>query len=166
MVKRVKVSLPAETSKATPIAEPNGVPQYDGLAAANLIVAAPGRLLDDDKLKRELTQGSYDLYRGLKPRNAQEAIVAMLAVGVANASLDYLALASRLNVEAAELRDLNLRHGLKGAAVATDLVKALNEMRGEKPERVSVGSVNVEPGGQAIVGNVEAPKSSKGQKED
>jgi hypothetical protein len=165
MVKRVKVSLPAETSKATPIAEPNGVPQYYGLAAANLIVAAPGRLLDDDKLKRELTQGSYDLYRGLKPRNAQEAIVAMLAVGVANASLDYLALASRLNVEAAELRDLNLRHGLKGAAVATDLVKAL-KLRGEKPERVSVGSVNVEPGGQAIVGNVEAPKSSKGQKED
>ena len=47
----------------------------------------------------------------------------MLAVGVTNASLDCLAQASNLSVEQVQLRDLNLRHGLKGATVASSSSK-------------------------------------------
>ena len=70
----------------------------------------------------------------------------MLAVGVTNASLDCLALASRLNADALAPRDLNLRHGIKGAQVAAELIHALNDLRTEKPEKVTVGNVNVEVG--------------------
>jgi hypothetical protein len=65
-----------------------------------------------------------------------------------------------------KLRDLNLRHGMKGATIAADLLKALNDQRSEKPEKVTVGNVNVEAGGQAIVGNVEASGPAKGRQEN
>jgi hypothetical protein len=162
MVKRVKVNLPTERKNNETIAEPHDVP-YEILAVSHLIIAGPERFVPDNDLKSKIRQGSIDLYRRLKPRNAQESIISLLAVGITNASLDCLALVSRLNVDQAELRDLNLRHGLKGATVAADLIKALNELRGEMPEKISVGNVNVEAGGQAIVGTVEASRSRRGR---
>ena len=44
--------------------------------------------------------------------------------------------------------------------MAVELVKALDNRRGAKSEKVTVGQVNVEAGGQAIVGNVEAAPHS------
>jgi hypothetical protein len=157
-------NLTVKTTNEKPITEPNR-PPYETFAAANLMAVSPGRLIEDKELKSTLTQGACELYMRLKPRNAQESILSMLAVGVTNASLDCLAQASHLNVDQVELRDLNRRHGPKGATVAIELVEALNDLRGEKPEKVSVGNVNVEAGGQAIVGTVEAPGPSKGRHE-
>jgi hypothetical protein len=136
MVKRVKVTLPTETTEK-PIAAPTDVPQYDMLAAANLMATSPGRLLEDQKLKMELAQDSVNRYVRLNPRNGQESIISMLTIGITNASLDCLAQASHLNVDQLALRDL--RHAFKGAQVASDLIKALNDLRGEKPEKATVG---------------------------
>ena len=163
MVKRINPSAPAKTSNERPVAESDGVPQYEDLAMANLVVAAPGRFLQNDELNADMAMASFDLYQRLKPRDAQESILCMLTVGVTNASLDCLAQAALLRVDALPMRDLNLRHGLKGAAVAGELIKALDERRRQKPEKVTVGNVNVEAGGQAIVGTVEAPAPTKGQ---
>ena len=58
-----------------------------------------------------------------------------------------------------ERRDLNLRHGLKGAAVAAELIKVLDARRGNSvPRSVTVRDVNVQAGAQAIIGNVETPR--------
>lgn len=89
----------------------------------------------------------------------------MLTVGITNATLDCLSQASHLNVDQDALRDLNLRHAFKGAAVASDLIKALNDLRGEKPEKVKISNVNVEAGGRAIVGNIETSGPTKGRQE-
>ena len=81
--------------------------------------------------------------------------MSLLLVGVTNSSLDCMSIAARAPLEEMEARELNLRCGLKGAEVAVQLVEALQKVRGNAPSRVSVGKVNVESGGQAIVGNVE-----------
>ena len=148
-------------------ARPNGSPQYEKLVATHLVMAAPCQHVGDIQtkggmqIKGMMTDASYDLYKELNRNSgdAPESILSLLAVSVTNATLDCLAQAARLPTEQHQLRDLNLRHGLKGASVAADLLKVMKELRGEKPEKVSVGNVNVQAGGQAIVGTVEAPRS-------
>jgi hypothetical protein len=98
-----------------------------------------------------------DLYFGMAPADATESLLSMLAVSVASASLDCLTQAASTSPDYLEQRDLNLRHGLRGVAVAADLIKVLDARRGHSaPRKVTVGNVNVEAGGQAIVGNVES----------
>jgi alkylhydroperoxidase family enzyme len=137
-------------------------PKYEQLMAANLVLAAPGRFLEDPKLSSLMTEASYDLYRQLDPSNPQKAMMALLAVSVTNASLDCIAQAMRTPATHLQLREINLRHGMKGAKLAAYLLKAMNDLHGQKTEKVTVGNVNIEAGGQAIVGTVEAAGSSKG----
>ena len=57
---------------------------------------------------------------------------------------------------------------MKAALTMVELIKTLDARRGRHRKRVNVGQVNVQSGGQAIVGNVahpnnEEPGSSKGE---
>jgi hypothetical protein len=52
---------------------------------------------------------------------------------------------------------------VKGTNAVIDLVEAQARRRG--PKQIMVGKVNVEAGGQAIVGNVETPKQQRSDKE-
>jgi hypothetical protein len=167
--------LPAEKANGKPIAEPKlatdnkpigKTSPYAKFVAANLLATSPHRFIEDAESKNRLAQDSVELYAGLKPRNAQEAMISLLALSVANASLDCLTQASMLDMGQFTLRDLNLRHGMKGATIAAELLKALNDLRSEKHEKVTVGNVNVEAGGQAIVGNVESLGPGKGRQEN
>jgi len=129
------------------------------MAGLQVQMTAPGRHIGNDNAKNILANGALDLYYGLAPADATESLLSMLAISVANASLDCLTQAAGTSPDYLESRDL--RHGLKGAAVAADLIKILDARRGHSaPRRVSVGSVNVEAGGQAIVGNVESRRLS------
>jgi len=87
--------------------------------------------------------------------------MSLLLVGVTNASLDCMSIAARIPPSEMECRELNLRYGLKGAQVAAELAEALEKVRGKAPSKVSVGRLNVESGGQAVVGNVEARRPAK-----
>jgi hypothetical protein len=49
---------------------------------------------------------------------------------------------------------LNLRYGIKSSAAFTALMKAIDGHRNQRRNNVSVGSVKLEPGAQAIIGNV------------
>jgi hypothetical protein len=93
-----------------------------------------------------------------------------LIVNVSNATNDCFSQAARVPPEHLEHRDLNLRHAFKGATVVTQLVDTLERVRGNRPGNVNVGQVNVESGGQAIVGSVQAgPRAMKpngGQQQD
>jgi len=133
----------------------------EGLLASHLCMTAPERdgfFLPMDGF--ELRQDSCKLYRDLNPRNALEGMLATLAVGIFNTSLIVVADGSRQETPL-EAREINLRYGLKAATVAVDLLKALNELQNGTEKRVSVGAVNVEAGGQAIVGNVDARKRGR-----
>ena len=58
-------------------------------------------------------------------------------------------------------REINLRYGMKGVQVQLDVVKVREARRGQVDQKVVVGNVNVEAGGQAIVGHVNAKKRRK-----
>jgi hypothetical protein len=126
------------------------------MAAAALVISAAGQHVDDPEIKKMMTEGLLDLYKNIPRRDALDSMLAMLAASITSASLDCLSQAALSSPGNLQVRDVNLRHGMKGAAVAAELVKALDNRRGEKSEKVTVGQVNVEAGGQAIVGNVES----------
>ena len=154
------LKAPAQGPGRKPVVQPSGEPQYERMVAAHLIVAAPGRYLENSKFEASMGRATYDLYERLAPRDAQESILSLLTVSVTNASLDCLALAARVPPDNLPVRELNLRYGLKAAEVATDLIKALEDRHREKSDKVSVGTVKVESGGQAIVGNVKSGRNS------
>lgn len=126
------------------------------MAAAGLMLSAAGQHVDNLKIKSMMTAGALDLYENIEKRDALDSMIAMLAVSLTSASLDCLSQAALSAPCDLKVRDLNLRHATKGAATVADLVKVLDKRRGAKSEKVTVGQVNVEAGGQAIVGNVEA----------
>ena len=87
-------------------------------------------------------------------------MVATLAVGLFNASLVSISDGTRQNTPP-QVRDINLRHGIKAATAVAELLKTLHDMRGGSQKSVSVGNVNVEAGGQAIVGNLKSGRQRR-----
>ena len=57
-----------------------------------------------------------------------------------------------------KVRQVELRSGMKGAEVVGNLIKLRDGRRGAGHQNVTVGSLKVESGGQAIVGNVNGKK--------
>ncbi len=53
-------------------------------------------------------------------------------------------------------RDTNLRHAAKLLSIFAKQLETLNRNRGKGQQKVSVEYVNVEPGGQAMVGHIES----------
>jgi hypothetical protein len=152
VVKKPKV--PFAVAVAKPPVQPGDVAKP--MAVAALLMSAAGQHVEHPKIKKMMTEGPFDLYKNIQKRDALDSMLAMLAVSLTSASLDCFSQAALSDPGNLQIRDLNLRHGMKGAAVAAELVRALDNRRGEKSEKVTVGKVNVEAGGQAIVGNVES----------
>ena len=80
-------------------------------------------------------------------------------VGTHFAALECLRRAA-IHEQGFEAREMNLRQAQKLMSLYTQQLAALNKHRGKGQQKVTVEHVNVAPGGQAIVGNVEM---SKGQ---
>jgi hypothetical protein len=106
------------------------------------------------KLQEIAKVGSFALYNQFRPQDPAEAMLAALSMEVKNATSDCLMEAARTKAHP-NIRDMNLKNGFKGALVAAELLDRLDRRRRNDPKAVTVGNVNVEAGGQAIVGNVE-----------
>lgn len=132
------------------------------LLAAHSVLGAPYQYIKNEEVREPATLGSLELYQSLQPKSAIESILASLLVGMSNATHDCLSQAARVPPERLQHRDLNLRYAMKGAAVVTQLADALERAQGKRPGNVSVGNVNVESGGQAIVGTVHSGNRSSG----
>ena len=94
-------------------------------------------------------------YTALDSSDAVEAILNRNIVALSNGALESHARAAVTSNPKA--LDLNLRHATKMALAAAHLVEVLERRR--RPKQLVVSNVNVEAGGQAIVGTVEAHKS-------
>ena len=108
----------------------------------------------DSSLGWQLRDDAVALYAAIEPRDALESVLARLVVGVSNGVMHCLSGAAR-NDDCQQSRDVNLRHAIKGSLAVTEMVKAIDNHRGRDRQKVTVGQVNVQSGGQAIVGNVE-----------
>jgi hypothetical protein len=117
---------------------------------AGSVSVAPGT---DHTHEWQFRNDAIALYAAIEPRDAIESLLARLMVGLSNAVMDCLGRAAQSG-NWLEPRKLNLGFAVKGGLAVTQIVKALDHHRGQDRQKVTVGQVNVESGGQAIVGNV------------
>ena len=105
---------------------------------------------------------ALELYEGLEPMDAAEGMLAMQMVGTHDAALECLKRAA-LDNQTFEGRDMALKHAQKLMSLYMQQLAALNKHRGKGQQKVTVEHVNVQAGGQAIVGNVEQGQSKSSQ---
>jgi len=87
------------------------------------------------------------------PQDELERLLAVQMVGVHRLAVECLGRASRTN-QTAEGMDSNINHATKLLRTFTTQMEALNRHRGKVGQQMVVGNVNVNEGGQAIVGHV------------
>ena len=105
--------------------------------------------------KHERILRALELYESLEPADGAEGMLAMQMVGTHDAALECLKRAALSN-QTFEGRDMALKHAHKLMTLYTKQLETLNKHRGKGQQRVTVEHVNVQAGGQAIVGNVES----------
>ena len=118
---------------------------------------------DDETVDLALKHGAQGLVDEFAPSDAVQSTLAPVIVGIRNAVMFGLHLATKGSVER---RDIELRTALKGADVLTQLLEAWDAHCGNGSRRFTVGNVNVEFGAQAIVGNVETTPQQEPVPED
>ena len=107
---------------------------------------------------------AVELYESLVPADGVEGMLALQMVGTHEAGLECLRRAALAN-ETFEGRDLELKHAHKLMTLFAQQLATLDKHRGKGQQKVTVEHVNVEAGGQAIVGNVETGQSGRSKKQ-
>jgi hypothetical protein len=96
---------------------------------------------------------------GISPKDELEGLLAVQMIGVHNLAVECLRRAS-LKDQTTEGMDLNIQSATKLLRTFTAQMEALNRHRGKLGQQMVVGNVNVNDGGQAIVGT--ASRDSRG----
>jgi hypothetical protein len=103
--------------------------------------------------KASLRKGTIALYHSLSPKDSIDSMLAGVIVGISNLTMECISRAGSSLTNASG--EINLRYAIKGAMTLVQLTEAYEGRRGRGRRHVTVGAVNVEQGGQVIVGNVE-----------
>jgi len=121
----------------------------------------PAGLGEDEKLER--INSAMVLFGGMRPQGNLEGMLTAQMVATHSAAMDFL---SRATVEGRPSADRaqNLNHAMKLMSLYMRQVEVLDKHRGKGQQKVTVEYVNVEAGGQAIVGQVEAGRGPKRRK--
>lgn len=140
--------------RGVPVADTE--PQLNKLIVYQLASSVPGWLTNPESV-----DGAVQLYSNFKPVDATESVLALLAVGLTNATIDGLERANRAELNP-QVRHMELKLSHKGSAAVVDVLKMLHTHRGAGDQKISVGNVNIGSGGKAIVGNVQsAPRNEQ-----
>ena len=150
------------------------LPEFDMVCQGTLIGpetrnfgrALTKQLLDsvwtDDKNaleQAEALMGAVEAWRAMEARDPQEAMLALQMIRVHNAAMACLQRAA-LESTPPHMRESLLNQAMKLGDRYLHQVAALDKHRGKGQQRITVERVAVvQAGGQAIVGNVEAPSS-------
>ena len=119
----------------------------------------------DDPIRRmELAEASFLALKELAPRDSVEGMLASQMISAHNAAMECFRRAMSPQ-QSLEGRESNLKHAEKLIKLYTQQIDALEKYRGKRHHKMTVEQVNVEAGGQAIVGDVHhsggAPNSKK-----
>jgi hypothetical protein len=99
----------------------------------------------------------------IKPQDGIESLLAAQMVATHSAAMECLRRAMNPEHTLAGC-DQNLKHAAKFLSIYMQQVGALDKRRGKGQQKVTVEYVNVQAGGQAIVGNVETNGRKRRQK--
>ncbi len=98
--------------------------------------------------------------RDLKPKDAVEKMLAAQMMGVHAAAMHCLQ-AAAVPGQTFHSVDMRLKHAGKLLSLFTRQLEALDKHRGKGQQKVTVEYVNVESGGQAVVGHVEGGRTQR-----
>ena len=102
-----------------------------------------------------IIQRALDQFESIKPTDATESMLATQMIGTHAAAAECLRRAM-LNEQNAVWFDLAMKHAQKLMTLYTKQLATLDKHRGKGQQKITIERVNVESGGQAIVGNVDA----------
>jgi hypothetical protein len=125
---------------------------------AHVVLNAAGKL-DSQNLKWALAT-----ICGIGPKDELEGLLAVQMIGVHSLAMQCLKRASREN--RMDGMDAHINHATKLLRTFTTQMEALNRHRGKVGQQMVVGNVNVNEGGQAIVGPVSHDGRGKASTED
>jgi hypothetical protein len=122
------------------------------MATSLMRLAAPPFYLEQNRRRNAAVAALV----GVAPGDELEGMLAAQLVACHNASMECYRRAM-IGEQTFEGRRENLNQGSKLSRTHATLLEALNRHRGKGAQKVTVEHVHVHEGGQAIVGNVEAP---------
>jgi len=97
---------------------------------------------------------------GLRPQNELECTLVTQMIGVHNLAMEYMRRSmvdhGEVTLDFAEYQNEYSSRAVRLMHLFTKQIEILERLQGKSKQKVSVGQVNVNDGGQAIVGNVEA----------
>ena len=110
------------------------------------------------KEQRKRIVAAVELLRSIKPQDELEGLLATQMIATHSAAMECLR-RSMIPKQSFEGRDSNLRQASRLLSILSKQFEVLNRNRGKGQQKVTVEHVEVQRGGQAIVGNVErSPK--------
>jgi len=107
----------------------------------------------DDESTLKTINIALALLNGINPQDEIEGMLAVQMVGVHNMAMDAMRL-TMISDQYPEAKERNTSRAVKLLRTFTAQVEALNKHRRKGQQKVTVEHVNVNEGGQAIVGNV------------
>jgi hypothetical protein len=113
----------------------------------------PEGLSDEERMAR--IRSAISMLQGIKPTDEIEGMLAAQMVSTHNVTMDCLRRAM-IQGQTFEGRDQNMKHATKLLSIYSRQIEVLNKHRGKGQQKVTVEYVNVESGGQAVVGHIEA----------
>lgn len=127
-------------------------------------------LIDNMWLPKETTEenrkikmdAAMETLRQIAPQNGLEGMLAVQMASTHQAAMECLRRAALPN-QTFESRDMSLKHGEKLLRLYMDQLKALSKHRGQGDQKMVIEHVNVEPGGQAFVGQVKNKSQHKNE---
>jgi len=122
---------------------------------ANQAIKSLWQYSDPEELKRQ-RHAAVDALIGIGPRDELEGMIAAQLIACHNASMECYRRAM-IHEQTFEGRRDNLGQANKLSRTYATLLDALNRHRGKGQQKVTVEHVHVHSGGQAVVGNIEAP---------
>lgn len=116
---------------------------------------APDGISEDET--NDLVQSTFLTLRGVGPTDEIEGMLASQMVATHNAAMECLRRAI-VRGQTFEGRDLNMKHAEKFLSLYSRQIEVLSKYRSKGHQKVTVEYVNVESGGQAMVGHIESGK--------
>jgi hypothetical protein len=124
----------------------------DALALVQVTAAMAIPLNVTEESEEVLAESAEVLYHDFRAADPIDSILATLMCGISSMTMDAIARGKRS--QTLEQREMELKSATRGALVMAELTKAYDGRRARGKQTVNVGQVNVEAGGQAVVGNV------------
>ncbi len=118
----------------------------------------PAGLSKDEKLER--MKSAMVMFREIRPQGNLEGMLAAQMVAAHSTAMEFLRRAMH-EEQSLVGQTQNLNHAMKLMSMYTRQLEVLDKHRGKGQQKVTVEYVNVEAGGQAIVGQVEAGRGPK-----